>query len=639
MKAWICNTMCNFYAPLLGTARLYAYIKKQGHDVQLKDLNQDTYFTLLSREYLEPIMAKTQYMIDSVFRNGFFRKDMGAIILESSGNAMRQLVAKGMLMKTPWYGVMQRTGVFKQSLFGMVSSRIRPENMLVAMLSERTYVLSEIERSREVLDNKFLDLEPEDFIRNFQTLLCGKAIIDMAYFPALLDFGLGFQGTAFSPNAGDILRGVEDEKHNFLIPYYRNKVMPMLDRERPEIVGISLTCIYEIIPAFTLANMIKKAHPDIHVTLGGVLPTQMAQRLVKNPPLWDMFDSVVLGPGEVAFSELIDHIEKSADISGVPNVLYRKNGSIRKSEKTHEFDLNDACTPEFVGVRPGSGLPLETASGCYWGKCIFCYYPKTGSSDQDTRYQRKRVRNIELVLNDIRQLKERYNPCAVALTDSSVHPRRIEAIAEENLRSGNPIPFSALFRLEKEFKSKAFCRKLAEGGFLGGYVGLESGSQRVNDIINKGIDVNDSGTIIKNCYDTGILLHVFSIIGIPGETGEDALMTFNFFKRWHRWITLDWVIYYLMVTEQSPIALRTSELGLEVTPLSPDYLVDVMTYKTEKGLTQAESVALSIRYTEKLRRFLHPLNKIMDIESMALFLLAQRARGVMPHKVKNPASK
>jgi hypothetical protein len=241
------------------------------------------------------------------------------------------------------------------------------------------------------------------------------------------------------------------------------------------------------------------------------------------------------------------------------------------------------------------------------------------------------------VLKDIRELQDRYNPCAIALTDSSVHPKRIEAIAAENLRSGKKVPFSALFRLEKEFKSKTFCRKLAEGGFLGGYVGLESGSQRVNDIINKGIDISDAGIIIRNFYDTGILLHIFSIIGIPGETREDALMTFDFLKRWHRQITLDWVIYYLLVLEQSAIARCTSELGLEVTPLPADYLVDVMRYKTEKGLSQEESVSLAIGYTEKLKRFRHPLHHIMDVESVALFLLAQRAKGIMPDKVKKPA--
>ncbi len=49
MKTWICTTLTSFFGPAQGAARLHAFIKKQGHDVSLKDLNQDTYFNLLSR--------------------------------------------------------------------------------------------------------------------------------------------------------------------------------------------------------------------------------------------------------------------------------------------------------------------------------------------------------------------------------------------------------------------------------------------------------------------------------------------------------------------------------------------------------------------------------------------------------------
>jgi hypothetical protein len=176
---------------------------------------------------------------------------------------------------------------------------------------------------------------------------------------------------------------------------------------------------------------------------------------------------------------------------------------------------------------------------------------------------------------------------------------------------------------------------LAEGGFLGGYVGLESGSPRINDtIINKGIDLGDAKVIIKNFHDVGILLHVTSIVGMPGETKEDALMTYNFLKRWHKLLKLDWQVYPLYVLEQSPIVQKASELGLEVMPLPDDFLAESMGYHSARGLSQGESMSLSISFTEKLRCFMHPLNQIMDIESLKIFLLAQMAKGIPPDKVK-----
>jgi len=639
MTVWICTTMCNFYAPLLGASRLYAYAKKQGFDIRLKDLNQDTYFTLLSRDYLEPVLERASYSIDSVFQNKYVKEDLGSIILNSSNQAVRQLLAKGIMLNNSWYKYIQNIDILKKPMFGLINSKIKADNILYALLSEREFFLSEIERSRQIIDEKFLSLKSDEFIENFNNLLCGKALIDMVHFPAMFDFGLGLQGTAYAPRTGDVLRAVEDEKHNFLIPYYRNKVLPAFREEQPELVGISITCVYEVIPALTLANMIKKVNPDTHVVLGGIFTTQLAERISNNKPLWSMFDSLVLGPGEVAFTELINQVEKKSDFSAVPNLIWKEKGSIKKSEKTHEFDINEACAPEFVSVRPNSGLPLETASGCYWGKCIFCDYPTTGTADLDRAHFKKRVRKMELVLNDIRELKEKYNPIMIAITDSSMHPKRLEAIAEDNLRSGKMVKFSALFRTEKEFKSKEFCLKLKDGGFLGGYVGLESGSQRVNDIINKGIDLNDTETIIKNFHDTDILLHIFSIIGIPGETREDAAMTYNFFKRWHRWLKLDWIIYYLYVLEESPIAKRAAELGVEIMPLPDDYLTNATLYRTESGLSQDESVSLAIGFGEKLKKYWHPLREIMDVESMVLFLLGQSAKGIPPDKIKNTGIK
>lgn len=634
MKTWICTTMTNFYGPLLGAARLYAYIKHQGHDVSFKDLNQDVFFTLLSRKYLEPALEKTQYAIDSISRNSFLRQDIGAIILHSSDNAMRQLVTKGILLNMPWYKAVRQTKVLKKPLFSFAASKVTADNVVYALLSEKEFVFSEIERSRKILDDGFFSLDPNTFVENFHTLLCGKAILDSGYFPAQMDFGLGYYGNAFSPRTGDILRAVEDERYNFLIPYFRNEVLPSLKKEHPGVVGISITGMFEFIPAFTLANMIKSFDPAIHITLGGVLVTELAERITRNSPLWDLFDSLVLGPGERTFSELIEHVEKGAGLADVPNVIYRAQGSIKKSDKVHEFDLNEALAPEFVSLRPKSGLPLETASSCYWGKCIFCYYPKQGAVRHDPMSMKRRMRKIELVLDDIRQLRDRYDPAGIGLTDSSVHPKRLEDIAEENIRSGKQVKFSALFRLEKEFKSKAFCRKLVEGGFLGGYVGLESGSQRVNDIINKGVNHSDIPVIIKNFYETGILMHIYSIIGTPGETREDAVMTYEFFKRWRRRLKLGWQIYPLYVLEQSPIGQYPSDFGIEATPLPDDYLVEAMMYKVAKGLSQEESMALVIGYSEKLKRYMHPLNRIMDIESLKLFLLAQAARGFPPDKVK-----
>ena len=103
MRTWICTTMASFLGPQQGAARLYAYLKKQGHDVSLKDFNQDTYFTLLSKDYLEQTFEKLKRTVDPAKRSKFLREDTGSLLLYSSNRAMKQLLAKGILLDSSWY--------------------------------------------------------------------------------------------------------------------------------------------------------------------------------------------------------------------------------------------------------------------------------------------------------------------------------------------------------------------------------------------------------------------------------------------------------------------------------------------------------------------------------------------------------
>ncbi|MCX5686379.1 MAG: hypothetical protein NTW09_02815, partial [Candidatus Omnitrophica bacterium] len=224
-----------------------------------------------------------------------------------------------------------------------------------------------------------------------------------------------------------------------------------------------------------------------------------------------------------------------------------------------------------------------------------------------------------LVLEDMEKLHKMYKPLYIGLTDSAMQPERLRQICGHNIDKGGKRKFSAFVRFEREFKSKKFCRLLAEGGLLGGQVGLESGSQRINDIINKGVKVDDANVILKNFYSAGMLMHLYCMVGAPGEAVKDAEMTYKF-------ITLDWQIFSLYVLERGPLTRRAGEFGLTVRPLPDEFLAQAAEYDVKKGITQEESVALSIKYYEKLKCYMNPLNREMDVESFKVFAIIQKAK-------------
>jgi hypothetical protein len=238
------------------------------------------------------------------------------------------------------------------------------------------------------------------------------------------------------------------------------------------------------------------------------------------------------------------------------------------------------------------------------------------------------------VLEDIRQLREKYDPITIGFTDSAMSPQRLVQIAEFNLKSEKKVQFSAFMRFEKDFKSLDFCRKLAAGGFLGGQVGLESGCQRVNNIINKGVDLSDAGIILENLSRTGILIHLYTMIGLPGETTEETALTYNFLKRRHKQLPLGWQIYPLMILEHSALAERAAEFEITTTALPADVLAQAMQFKVKNGLSQEQSMGLLIDYSEKLKKLAHPLNRIVDIESLKLVLLYHKVKGIKTEKAR-----
>lgn len=631
MKTWVCSPLSNIYAPTQGVARLYAYEKQQGHDITLKDHNQNAFFKLLSGEYLEEACDKLTSLITPISRNSVLKDNIGSILLNAVPNRnFERLLGKGIATKLSPYKFVSRINPLKKTLEKIVSHKINKKNVYYALIANKYVVIAQIDESRRILNDRFFDLGPSEFMARLADILCGKAIIDACCFPVQFELGFGFHGALYSPKTQDILRAITSERHNFLLPYYTKEVMPEFEKEQPELVGFSVTHTSELIPALTLAGMIKKKRPEVHICLGGATVTEVSHRLSKNPDLWNLFDSVVLGPGEQAFSDLIECVEKKSDLNTVPNLVFKRGSAILKSEKTQEFDLDKAVCPDFGKLRPGVPLPLETSSGCYWGKCLFCYYPKMGTSKLDKKQTTTRVRSIELVLDDMKKLQSRYNPPFIGLTDSAVSPARLEHIVENNTNTykGKPIQFSAFMRFEKQFISKSFCRKLADGGLLGGQLGLESGSQRTNNIINKGIDVIDAEQILRNFYDVGIAAHIYSIVGVPGERNTDAIKTRDFIIRLKDKITLGWQIYPFYVLEKGPIAKQKDKYGLTLTALPDDFLVQAMEYEVQSYMTQKDSFGLSIKYTEELKKYLNKAIDLLDIETLKVFSLLQKSRGI-----------
>ncbi len=625
MKAFLINTLVSFLSPPQGPARLHGYAAAAGLDVELLNLNHDIYSHFLSSKTLRGMLHKARPWLQwSLTRDTYFRRNFGSVLAGSSAGEMTALLAglmDGDAGPAPLCAADVATAPAARAL--------APQQLPFVLLDNIDQVAARIGAVQEVVDERFLHQDPADLLVQLKTLLCGKAVVDALHYPAQIDFGLGFQGAEWVPTAPDVMRATTDRRHNWLIGYFETMVLPRLRREEPALIGISATHMSELIPAFTLARLVKDALPDTHITLGGAAVTDIRDRLAGNPPLWTVIDSVVYGPGERAFVALADALAGNRALAQVPNLIYGGD-AVRYSDQTADVSPEEVTTPLYEGLRPGAVLGLETACGCYWGKCTFCYYPRLGGTGRGYAETAYRQRPLELVFEDMRALHDKHAPALIALTDSAVSPSRLESLASWNRSEGPSASFSAFLRLETPFASETLCDRLAAGGLLGGQAGLETGTERVNSLMNKGIEHNTIPAILRTMRDAGILLHLYAIVGYPGETEEEAFKTCAFLREHHQDLALDWEVFGLGVRENGPLAERASELGLGIMPLPTQVLASVALYHNRDGLSSPQAHRLARQFEETLAPLRHPHSKWMDRELYRMVLLAEHAWNRQP---------
>lgn len=313
---------------------------------------------------------------------------------------------------------------------------------------------------------------------------------------------------------------------------YERYIIPEILKCNTKLVGISITFSDQLIPSLLLARKLKDLDKDLKILVGGNIVTHLHKNMnfLRLLALLNV-DIGVIYEGEYALLKTVELFSKKEELprtflTEIPNVMYLYNNrSYRLPERIHIQDFNDLPTPNFDGLpfdkylTPHVVFPLLTSRGCYWSKCVFCnipygYGPKC------------RLRDVELVINDLTRLIDKYNAKYIAFRDCCIPPEYMYNLCKRIVESGLDVKMYAEIRAEETFRYKHF-RKAYEAGFRVLWVGVESYNQRILNLMRKGI--NHKGII--NCLTSmkrgGIWVHIYIILGFPGETEEEALETIN----------------------------------------------------------------------------------------------------------------
>jgi hypothetical protein len=140
------------------------------------------------------------------------------------------------------------------------------------------YLIERVELAKETLRGEgFYDL---DAYRG-SLFLIDKwlELVSSVYFPTRLTVvDNQFSNYSIYPSK-DLMKVIRDEAQNPYVALFRDRFVPSIVQDRPDLIGVSITATSQIIPGLTLCRLIKEAAPDLHVTIGGSIFTRLVDNI------------------------------------------------------------------------------------------------------------------------------------------------------------------------------------------------------------------------------------------------------------------------------------------------------------------------------------------------------------------------
>ncbi|MDR4506483.1 MAG: B12-binding domain-containing radical SAM protein [Candidatus Scalindua sp.] len=449
-------------------------------------------------------------------------------------------------------------------------------------------MVQNVEWAKQTLKSDgFYDIN--DYVESWKIIDRWLQVFGMLYYPS--EISISDNTMRYSVySTQEVLKAVNDEKENPYCDLFRIHILDSLKIEEQCLIGISVTATSQVMPAFTMARLLKEKYRNIHITMGGSVFTKLIDNLQKNHKLFELVDSFIVFEGEHALLGLIEQLEGERDFYKVPNLVFKGNNKICVNEPFHIEDINSLPTPDYDGfhldkyLSPVRVLPLQGSRGCYWRKCTFC--------NLHVDNLRFRSRNLELLLEDVVKLKEKYDTEYLFFSDECMPVKQLHNLSLRLIDEECSIKWMAGVRFDKGL-TKEILKEVRSAGCLKLVYGLESSNKRILSLMEKGTETEITRNIIDSCLDSGIAIHMYVIVGFPTESREEALETLDFVLSHDRFMRskgASCLVCLFELEKHAPIMRDPGKYGLSRIghPMLDDLSLGYF-YETERGMPPEES--------------------------------------------------
>jgi anaerobic magnesium-protoporphyrin IX monomethyl ester cyclase len=319
-----------------------------------------------------------------------------------------------------------------------------------------------------------------------------------------------------------------------------HEIVDTLSKKTWDIVGLSgLVTTYKF--QKWLMPILKKIHRSSPIISGGGLATSSSELLFDHSEL----DIAVVGEGEQTIIDLCQAIEAGDNLGSIPGVSFRQNDRIFRNEtRKNIHDLDTIPFPAWdllameiylknpiwgnvannssgfkKNVKVTRSMNIISSRGCPFS-CNYCYH-LFGRSDY-------RFRSVGNVVAEIEQLVDRYGVDFVGLVDDNMMISELRLLEFCDLMESKNFPVTWGCHGRVTSARPEILERMAEVGCVWIGYGIESGSQKILNAMNKKAKIEQARKAIMRTRNAGIYPNTTFIFGYPGETIDTVQKTISF---------------------------------------------------------------------------------------------------------------
>ena len=399
-----------------------------------------------------------------------------------------------------------------------------------------------------------------------------------------------------------------------------------IDKHQPTLVLLSVPFPGAMYAALRIAQTIKLHYPSIKIGLGGgYVNTEL--RELNEPRIFDFVDFITLDSGERPLLALIEHLNSKRSAERLVRTFIRTLNNEVRYVAWQEPDIPF----EDVGTATWDGLPLNSylslldmlnpmhrlwsdgrwnkltvAHGCYWKKCSFCDV----SLDYISRYE---TASASLLVDRIEAIVAETGQTGFHFVDEAAPPKILKALAEELIRRKVVISWWGNIRFEKTFTPE-LSELLAQSGCIAMSGGLEVASDRLLELMKKGVSVDQVAEVTKGFSDAGILVHAYLMYGFPTQTVQETVDALEYVRQlFENGCIQSGFFHRFTCTVHSPVGKDPQAYGISLAPLP-----EISFAKNDVAFIDPSGVdhdLLGIGLKKAIYNFMHGLGFEQDVHT------------------------